>query len=72
MEIKIEKGIPIPAGSKGVHKYPFAQMEVGDSFFTPCENLPSLRVYARQVGKEKGLKFSVRQEEGGARVWRVA
>jgi hypothetical protein len=38
---KIEKGIPLPES-----KYPFAEMEVGDSFFVPCESKEARRVQA--------------------------
>jgi hypothetical protein len=34
-EIKVESGIPIPSGSGGrPNRYPFPDMEVGESFFT--------------------------------------
>lgn len=31
--IKIQKNIPIPVRSKGFHKYPWHEMDIGDSFF---------------------------------------
>ncbi len=43
-KIIIEKFIPIPSKSK--EKYPFSEMEVGDSFFVKGDNK-----YLRQTGK---------------------
>lgn len=76
---QIEKGIEVPAkkilaGRNSV--YPFATMEVGDSFFVPqVDGKPktdgSIRSAARQVAKKLGFKFTVRRVDGGFRCWRV-
>lgn len=73
-EITIEKGKPIPQVS--ARKYPFDQMEVGDSFFVPVtENLDrfrhNLRCAARAFGLRRHQQFTVRTEDGGVRVWRT-
>ena len=69
----IEKGVPAPE-ARYRNKYPFGEMEVGDSFFVPGGEAGKLSnsasVYARYHGRK--LKFSARKVEGGARVWRVA
>jgi hypothetical protein len=73
--IKIDKGIPVPDSKAGPFaKYPFASMEIGDSFFS--ENISSVGVAASFNGKKQGKKFICRRvtEDGisGARVWRVS
>jgi hypothetical protein len=37
MEIKIEKGVPIPKRPKRKDKHLFIKMEVGDSFIIPSD-----------------------------------
>ena len=63
-------------------KYPFAIMEVGDSFFCPREAFESspgitgqrvggaARAWARRLGN--GHKFITRAEHDGCRIWRIA
>ena len=76
--IKIDKGVPIPPkpGMPGApKKYPFWDMEVGDSFFVECKPEESR-------AKEKSLyacgwrvfgagALATRSVEGGVRVWRI-
>lgn len=64
--IVIEKGIPIP------NKFPFKDMEVGDSFLIP-ENIPrtTVQVAAARYGKPLGKLFTIRKTPDGARCWRV-
>ncbi len=73
----IEKGVPLPLPHRPVkpRKYPFAEMEVGDSVFIPT-------AYSQLVGNAaRGpcyapMKFTVRtvteNNVKGVRVWRVA
>lgn len=76
---EVESGIEIPTRTrKGTAKYPFASMEVGDSFLTAAEEDDMVRVKSRMSNacaqaqkKLEGYKFSVRQVEGGVRVWRI-
>lgn len=67
---KIEKNVGLPAGARA--SYPFAQMEVGDSFMAP--NVPPKTLYqsAFSHSRRHGKKFVVRAEGAGARCWRVA
>jgi hypothetical protein len=71
--LKIDKNVPKPPVSRGNRKYPFSQMEIGDSIFIAgkrSSGVPSL--FPRHGAK----KFSVRTvtENGvkGVRVWRDA
>ena len=64
-KFKIEKDIPLPPKTK----YPFPQMEVGDSFsFNEDDSIAvksSVCFYSRKTGK----KFRIAQKN---RVWRIA
>ena len=72
MEIKIEKGIPIPAGQQGApRKYPFDEMEIGDSFLVAEEKIRSVRALASLAKKKNGMKVATRKVDGGFRVWRI-
>lgn len=65
---KIEKGVAMPERKRGrPTRYPWAQMEIGDSFVAPYK--PNLVLAAARYQK----KFSYRkQSDGTVRVWRVA
>ena len=81
--IEIEQGIPMPpprksGGGGGNQKYPWGEMQVGDSFFVPKP--PGMTLAQLQIrvngssspaGKRLGMSYTVRQVEGGVRVWRV-
>ena len=80
-EFKIEKNIERPKWSHGrSRKYPFSQMQVGDSFFVPVDDdngkqkigasVRNAALAAVKRGASKG-RFSSRQVEGGVRVWRI-
>jgi hypothetical protein len=69
----IEKSIPIPSRKR---KYPLREMNVGDSFYVPCENgrrkgqsILGL-TYVAFPGKTR--KFTTRTDATGVRCWRVA
>lgn len=79
----IETGIEMPTRPcrGGPTKYPFAQMEVGDSFYFPASGESKVEM-RRAIGRMTsnasawskrlpGRKFSVRTVEGGVRIWRV-
>ena len=69
--IEITKGLPTPRGRKS--KYPFRDMEVGDSFFSPGNSVIGIHGCAR---RHRPMKFTCRSvvEDGvaGIRVWRIA
>lgn len=74
----LETGVPIPkrtAGRSGT-KYPFAQMEVGDSFLVDtgvkaATIRSAVGAYLKRSAPE-GVKFAVRGTDEGLRVWRTA
>jgi hypothetical protein len=77
--IEIEKGVPIPERRGNWTKYPWGNMEVGDSFFVKRSGKTTLKLLqnnlstlSRRVGKSIGVKFKTSQEEKGVRVWRIA
>lgn len=75
--IKIDKGIELPPG-RTTRKYPWREMEIGDSFYVSDDEFPGLygherfRTLVSAAGTRMGLRFSVRKVEGGLRVWRTA
>lgn len=73
-KFKIEKNIPLKHGRS--RKYPFGDMEVGDSFLVNIKNDPkndrhNLSSTASYFGIRNNKKFSVRKDGDGFRVWRV-
>ncbi len=69
MDIQIEKGVPLEKG--GNRKYPFQDMEIGDSFFI-IERPSTVQTCASQYGSRNKKKFVTKVMNGGVRVWRVA
>lgn len=66
----IRKDVPIPTTGK---MYPFAQMEIGDSFEV-TKNRASVSVSAINFAKRHGKKFMTRTDKatGVTTVWRIA
>lgn len=76
--IKIEKYIPIPdintINRKRSTKYPFDEMEIGDSFFISCEEEDKRRIGVNIIsnaGRRKPKRFTTLSVEGGMRCWRI-
>ena len=71
MNYEVEKGIEIPGGGK--KKYPWDEMEVGDSFFIPgLGEVPrNIASSAPTHRKKRGEKYTTRKVEGGYRIWRT-
>ena len=74
LAITVDKNRPIPPLTN--RRYPFGQMEVGDSFWLPIgqneeQTKNNIRCAASAYGRRKNMRFSVRKSEGGLRVWRV-
>ncbi len=76
----VEAGVPLPKAKKGRSKYPWSQLEVGESFFVPNRRSNSFYVPAKKQGDLLGRTFTVRPAtrndkdgsvETGTRVWRV-
>jgi len=74
-KIVIEKGVKLhvasnPSSNKGTSKYPFKEMEIGDSFFAPIA-IDAISSTVARAKKNTGFQFALRQVEGGTRCWRV-
>jgi hypothetical protein len=82
-EIKIDKGIPIPARIGDHRHYPFPYMEVGDSFEVQARDGQLLSSFVAhvvsQAGKykkchpDKGIvwRSRINKENRSVRVWRI-
>jgi len=72
MMFNVEKGIDVPPrkSRRGKSKYPFDQMDVGDSFLARGVKLQTLTTAAAHYGKPLGKKFTARTLDDGIRVWR--
>ena len=77
--IQIDKNVEMPKSErkgykKRESKYPFAVMEVGDSFLVPAEmNFLNLRqAIMRRKKTTPNEKYKTRQTKEGRRVWRIA
>lgn len=67
MEIKIDKNVPLPYQRT---RYPFNEMNVGDSFLFPAAKRNSVASVSSRVTEKK---FCVRRiDDHYARCWRVA
>lgn len=77
--MEIEKNVPMRTIQKRGRppKYPFSQMEIGDSIVVPGKSslTNECKAYnaAQQCARRMGWKFSARQEVPGetVRIWRV-
>lgn len=71
--MKIEKGIPAPEDNLGSAKYPYSEMEIGDSVFfdVNLHDQNKARIAARVYSHRTGKKFTARKVEGGVRIWRI-
>jgi hypothetical protein len=76
-DYRVEEGIPMPPERYMISKYPWRQMNVGDSFLVEKEtakinslwdSLSSCRCNAE---RKTGYKFALRRNSKGIRVWRV-
>lgn len=77
MVINIDKGIIIPRQMLHGGKYPWRDMEIGDSFFVPGKDFSKMQSQASHTGIKLKKKFMVyRTNEGsrkiaGVRIWRI-
>jgi hypothetical protein len=75
MSFKIEKNVAIPASVRtgGKSKYPWNELDVGDSFFVPGAKVSTFYTLTTgQNKKDPGKRFIARKDGEGVRVWRVA
>ena len=72
---EVEKNIPLPFIFRiEKRKYPFEEMEVGDSFFITLKekDLRKRQISISSAGKHLGpKKFITRKCDGGIRCWRI-
>lgn len=66
---RIEKNHPIPE-QKRATKFPWADMEVGDSFFVKGRKSTSFAVPRKF--RQNGFKVRAAVRDGGVRVWRIS
>ena len=71
VKVKIEKGIPIPKGNGARVRWPWKELEVGDSFFAKGLNHSSLSTTRYLAQMRTGFTFSLAKENDGIRVWRT-
>lgn len=73
IKIEIEKGIPIKNVDRrnAYHKYPWMEMEIGDSFLAKKLRIFSIASSRRNAERKTGFKFACRTVDGGTRIWRV-
>lgn len=74
MTFKIENDFAIPAERQPRtrrSKYPWAELEVGQSFLVEGALLRSMSSTASHAGRRSKKKFLVRTAEGGVRIWRL-
>lgn len=67
-KLPIDKNVPLP------RRFPFADMQVGDSFAVPPDvKRPAVTVAAMRYGRKHGMKFTIRlTPDRSLRCWRVA
>lgn len=75
MRYKIESCVAVPEARGRYRKYPFNEMQTGDSFVVARDEVDRLRSSASWYGKRNGLKFAIRCVDpvnGEYRCWRIA
>ena len=67
--MKIETDVPVPVSTRS-RKYPFLDMQVGESIW--FDEQVNGRAYrsALSTGTRHNLKFVARKEDSGIRIWR--
>lgn len=75
--LKVESGIPIPdtakpGGRRSQYADIFERMQVGDSFAIPTASAARAIGIAKQWGKRRNAKFSMRTDGTESRIWRTS
>jgi hypothetical protein len=69
--VKVDRKVPISKSKRIKRKrYPWLEMEVGDSFLVRELSFHSVRLTVMYASRRFGLTFVARQTEEGVRVWR--
>lgn len=73
IQYEIEKGVEMPVRASRAPKYPWAEMQNGDSFKHPLSlsSAVSSANGARKIKGNENKKFVAREKDGVVRVWRV-
>jgi hypothetical protein len=74
-EVMVEKNVDMPVMRVTASKYPYDEMEVGDSFMVTSERISMINTMCgvnKKKGEELGMKFIAKRVEGGVRVWRIS
>lgn len=69
---KIEKNISYP--KKRDRKYPFSEMEIGDSFFVPHKDMKNKNVLSTAAfyhSRSENKQFRTQTVSDGVRCWRI-
>ena len=69
--IKIDRDVELPISSRS-SKYPYAELEVNDSFVVPNLSLQVVCNMNYRANQKLQRKFVARKCDGGVRVWRVS
>ena len=69
INLEVEKSVPLPEAKK---RYPYASMDIGDSFFVDAGKLQVVCNANYRASKRLGMQFIARKEVEGVRVWRVS
>jgi len=73
MTIQIDKDIPIPCdGRNGKSKYPFKDMEIGDSFYVEGKTAQQFANVKNYWAKKLKKEFTSKSEGHGCRTWRLS
>lgn len=75
--IRVERHIPLPTGPGRRLSYPFAEMQVGNSFAIPLTGTKFTQpvlIAASRYARKTGKKFTSHtdKESGTVRVWRIS
>lgn len=75
--VTVEKNVDMPVTRITANKYPYNEMEIGDSFLVKSERASMINTMCginKKKGIELGMKFIAKQvlAEGGVRVWRIS
>ncbi len=76
-EYKIESNVEIPEKLKGKKKYrfPFSEMNIGDSFFVSgvgrTGEIGAAKAQKTAIKKKIGIEFTSKMYPDGLRIWRI-
>ena len=66
----VESGVEVPKVRRK-HSFPYAQMNVGDSFLAEDVAIGAMCNYNKRNGAKLGMKFVAKKEGDAVRVWRI-